>query len=336
MPKSPQHTGLLFFGVVTFLLVLVGWWIFFLVRESYHLDEATALAKAGNTAEALRVLGAEDGGDFSAKARQFRLMFTAEGTAMGLLVLLGVFMLYRAILRESRLRTDQERFLTGATHQLKTPLATVRLGVESLLAGTMPEEKRDGYLQAMVREIDRLENDLTNLLTAGGLDASGKGLQLTPGDLSEDIREAANSMRDRFEAAGIDLQVDLPPDVCVKRNGGAVRLVLHNLLDNAVKYSAAGAAVTVRLTEASGSARVTVTDSGRGIREDELPRVFDRFFSGTVRGHKGGSGIGLFLVRELVRSHHGTVDAHSAGADTGATFTIRLPLHGERANGGPS
>ena len=336
MAKSPQNTGLLFFGVVTFLLVLVGWWIFFLVRESFYLDQATKLATEGRTAEALRVLGATEGTDFSKKARQFRMMFTAEGLVMGLLVLTGVFMLYRATLRENRLRTDQERFLTGATHRLKTPLATVRLGVESLLAGTMPEEKREAYLQAMVREIDRLENDVTNLLTAGGLEASGKGLQLTSGNLADDVREATNSMRDRFEATDIELRVDAPDVVRVRRDVSAIRLALHNLLDNAVKYSSSGSTVTVQLSEASGEARISVSDSGRGILEDETSRIFDRFYSGTGKGHKGGSGIGLFLVRELVHSHHGTVDVHSGGVDAGSVFTIRLPMSGGQSTGGAS
>lgn len=328
MRKDSPNTGLLFVCVVTFLLVLVGWWIFFLVRESYRLDEATALVSAGKTEDALRVLGAEGAGDFSVKAQQYRLMFTAEGAVMGLLVFAGVFMLYRAILREKRLRTNQERFLTGTTHRLKTPLATVRLGIESMQAGSMPEEKREHYLQAMLREIDRLEGDVTNLLTAGGLESSKQGLELTPGDLSKDVQAAADSMRDRFEAAEIQLDVDIADEVSVKCDSGAMRLVLHNLLDNAVKYSSAGSTVSLHLARDSGHAVVSVSDSGRGIRVDELPRIFDRFYSGTVKGHKGGSGIGLYLVRTLVESHHGTVEVRTEGEDKGCEFTVRIPLNG--------
>ena len=103
------------------------------------------------------MLGGTAAGDFSDKARQFRLMFTSEGIAMGLLIITGIVLLYRSILRENRLRREQERFLTGATHELKTPLATLRLGLESLQAERVPARRVPDYLAKMVAEVTRLE-----------------------------------------------------------------------------------------------------------------------------------------------------------------------------------
>ncbi|MCA8954975.1 MAG: HAMP domain-containing histidine kinase [Planctomycetes bacterium] len=324
-------TGVVFAAVVAFCLLLVVWWVFFLLRESHRLDRATELIAAGDTRAALREIGADDRGNFSDKAQRLRLMFTAEGIAMGLLILAGVFLLYRSLRNETRIRIEQERFLTGTTHHLKTPLATVRLGLESMLAGSMPEAKRDKYLHAMLREVDHLEKDITNLLTAGGLVASRHGLQRAVGDLSEDVRDAADSLRDRFDAAQIELCTRIEDDLPVDRDREAVHLVLHNVLDNAVKHSNAGSSVELSLTRLGQHARLSVRDFGRGIDAADLPRVFDRYFRGRSREHKGGSGIGLFLVRELVLAHGGRVAMHSDGLDRGARLDIDLPLAKENA-----
>ena len=328
MRPTTQNRGLLFGSVVGFLLVLVAWWVFFLVNESFRLDQATELVKAGKTSEALTALGATDGEDFSAKAAQYRSMFVAEGVVMGLLVLIGVFLLYRALLTESRLREQQERFLTGTTHRLKTPLATVRLGIESMLAGSLPEEKREHYLKAMAREIGRLEADVTNLLTAGGLDNAKETLEFMAADLAADVREAAEAMLDRFDAAGVELELDVADSVPVQRNRSAIRLVLHNLLDNAAKYSATGGHVVLRLAREGKDALLSVRDDGRGIAPEDLPHVFERFYCGTTSGHEGGSGLGLYLAQQLVQSHGGALAVTSQGIDTGTEFTIRLPLDG--------
>ena len=328
MGNAPRNTGLLFICVVTFCALLVGWWIFFLLRESTYLDRAADLIAEGRVDEVPQSLAPDDGGDLREKAKRLRWMFASEGLFLGLLVVAGVFLLYRSILRENRLRTEQERFLTGATHHLKTPLATVRLGLDSMLAGTMPEEKRVDYLRAMLRETDHLEKDLTNLLTAGGLESSGQGLQLVAGDLAADVRNAADSMRDRFDTAGIILETDIEDGISVQRDREAIHLVLHNLLDNAVKYSAGGDRVSLSLRRNGNSAVLSVQDSGRGIERDEIKRVFDRFYRGSAKGYRGGSGIGLYLVSEIVRSHNGTVSASSEGRGRGATFTVGIPLMG--------
>lgn len=326
------NSGILFTCVVTFCMVLVGWWIFFLVRESYYFDAATKLIAEGKVAEAWQVMGADSEGDFSVKARRLRVMFAAEGVVMGLLVIGGVVMLYRSILRENHLRRQQEHFLTGATHHLKTPLATVRLGIESMLAGSMPENKREKYLTSMLREVDHLEKDLTNLLTAGGLQPYGDGLEMITGDLALDVQDAIESMSDRLNAAEIRISTDVESDLAVRRDREAMHLILHNLLDNAVKYSPSGSCITVSLTRDADSARLAIRDTGRGIPAHELPKVFDRFFRGEGGDYLGGSGIGLFLVRELVQSHGGSIIVESEGPGTGTLFSLMIPLANKEAS----
>ncbi len=330
--SRPAHSGILFTCVVTFCLLLVGWWIFFLVRESYYLDSASKLIAEGKVEEAWKIMGADVDGNFSVKARRLRFMFVAEGIAMGLLVIGGVVMLYRSILRENRLRHQQDHFLTGATHHLKTPLATVRLGIESMLAGSMPDNKREKYLAAMLREIDHLEKDLTNLLTAGGLQPYGDGLEMVRGDLAIDVQAAIASMSDRLDAAEITLSANVTGNLIVLRDREAMHLILHNLLDNAVKYSTPRSTINLALSRNGDFVHLDIKDHGRGIPPNELPRVFDRFFRGQGGDYKGGSGIGLFLARELINSHQGSISVHSEGLDAGALFSITIPLATERSS----
>lgn len=326
--KSRSHTtgNVTFFLVAAFCVLLMAWWVFFMVREAGRLEELGRLIPDGRLAEAARILGVPADTDLAAEAQRRRWMITSESIVLGALVVLGVFLLYRGMVRERQTRELQERFLAGATHHLKTPLATIRLGIESMLAGTMPEAKRKQYLESMLRDTDHLEKDLTNLLTAGGLRESRQGLQMVSGDLAEDVRDAVRSMQDRCVSAGVTLRTEDMTSAPAQRDREAIHQILHNLLDNAVKHTNPGGTITVALTRNGAMARLSITDDGIGILSQDLPHVFERFYRGHGEDHRGGTGIGLYLVRELVSSHGGTVAVHSDGAGTGSRFEINLPL----------
>lgn len=330
--KLRPHTlgNVAFFLVAAFCVVLMAWWVFFMVREAGRLEQLGRLLPADRLPEAARILGVsaetDIGVDIGVEAQRRRWMITSESIVLGVLVVFGVFLLYRGMVRERKTRSLQERFLAGATHHLKTPLATIRLGIESLLAGTMPEEKRQQYLEAMLRETDHLEKDLTNLLTAGGLRESQRGLRLAPGDLAEDVRDALRSIQDRCQSAGVNLQVRDIASTPVPRDPEAVHQILLNLLDNAVKHSSAGGTITVMLARNATTARISIVDDGSGIAARDLPHVFERFYRGHGNQHRGGTGIGLYLVRELAGAHGWNVTAHSEGEGKGARFEISLPL----------
>jgi signal transduction histidine kinase len=232
-------------------------------------------------------------------------MFVSEGAVLSVLVLVGVVVFFSAMVRERRRQRTQERFLTGATHALKTPLATIRLGLESLHAGSLPAGKQDSYITAMIREVSRLERDIDNLLATAALGAVHRSLHLGP-------IAAARVQRD--------------PD--------AMQTVLRNLLDNAAKYSRRGDAVTVRLHDLGTSVRLTIADTGTGMTQDEVEHAFERCYRGIGKDHLGGAGLGLYLVRELVHAHGGEVVARSAGPDRGSELELTLPVGDKPARSG--
>lgn len=306
-------------------LALVAWWTGFQVAQATSLEEAGRLLARGEVDEAARSLGATDAQTLPEVAAARRRMFLSEGLAFTAVLALAGFGVVALLRREAKLRADQDRFLAGATHELKTPLATIQLLLESLRDERLPKEKRDRYLQSGLLEGQRLEYGLTNLLTAAGLrSANARRSARSEGDLADDVRRAIAKLQARAEAAGVRICEDRVDSVRLSRDPEALQLVLHNLLDNAVKYSTRGAKVTVSLSDDTNAALLAVRDEGMGMDDETLANAFVPFWRGRDSG-TGGTGLGLFLVRELVESHGGTVSAASDGQGKGATLTVRLP-----------
>ncbi|MCU0864906.1 MAG: HAMP domain-containing histidine kinase [Planctomycetes bacterium] len=320
-----RPSSILFASTLLLSIALVVWWTIFQVVASNELAAAGARLVAGDGDGAAAALGADDAVGLADLARRRRAMFASEGAFFGV-VLLGLGWLYAAsVRREAELRTNQDRFLAAATHELKTPLATIVLLLESLRGDRLPADKRARYLDNGLREAERLEHGLDNVLTAAGLRTARRRLQPQPGDLVVDTRDAIEALRPRALAADIELRLSAPAELAAMRDGAAVQVVLRNLLDNAIKYSPPGSAVTTTVRTVGEHAEVAVQDHGRGLDAAEHSHAFEAFWRGSDSA-SGGTGLGLHLVHQLVQAHGGFVTAHSDGRDRGSVFTVRLPL----------
>jgi len=324
-------------------LALVSWWTWFQVREARRLEVAGKHLVSEHIDEAARALGATNASSLSDLGRKRRRMFLSEGLAfIAIVIAAGTFVLL-AMRRQTQLQEQHDRFLAGATHELKTPLATIQLLLESLRDDRVPTAKRDRYLRLGLLEAARLEDGLTNVLTAAGLRGDTRRRRTTAyGDLASDVASAISSLRPRAEAAGIELEVTRLSPVRAMRDPEGIQLVLHNLLDNAIKYSERGGLVQIDLSMEGKEAVITIRDNGEGMNADALTNAFRPFWRGqgndigdSSSGSKGtgGIGLGLHLVQELLRSHGGTIMAASPGPGQGSEFTVRLP-HRQPLNGG--
>ena len=229
-----------------------------------------------------------------------------------------------AIDEEDRLRRN---FAASVAHEVRTPLSILRSEVEALQDRVVrPSPRALASLHEEVMRMGRLIADLESLAYA---DAAAFSLDRCPTDLAELARAAVTEFAGPYAAEGLRLESNL---TAVEADVDPVRIrqAVSNLLSNSLKYTPEGGRVLVEVAPKDGAAQIRVTDSGSGIADDELPRVFDRFFRG--RGARpGGSGIGLNVVQELVRAHGGRVDISSA-AGKGTTVTIHLPaLRGRSA-----
>jgi PAS domain S-box-containing protein len=225
-------------------------------------------------------------------------------------------------------RTKDE-FLAMLSHELRTPLNALLLWARVLREGP----KDAGTFERAIDSIDRntrLQAGLIEDLLDVSRIVSGKlHLDVRPVELSSVIQAAVDTMRDQAERNGVRLEVRLAPSATpVSGDSGRLQQVVGNLLSNALKFTPSGGRIRVDLTRLHGEARISVSDTGKGIPAHLLPHIFEPFRqadSSTTRSH-GGLGLGLAIVSQLVELHGGTIAAESAGEGRGATFVVRLPL----------
>ncbi len=239
---------------------------------------------------------------------------------------LGVFFLVRDASREmevSRLRTD---FVSGVSHELKTPLTLIRLYGETLLYGKgFPEEERNDYYRIITRESERLTHLLENVLDFSRIDRGQKQYQLQQGDLAPVVRQTVEVYGDYLRRRGfsveVDLQADLPP---IAFDAGAISQAVLNLMDNAAKYSEASRFVSVRLHAEDSRVLLEVQDRGVGIAPGERDKIFQRFYRAPGGGRRGGHGLGLFLVQHIMEAHRGAIEVESEPG-RGSRFRLVFP-----------
>jgi signal transduction histidine kinase len=215
------------------------------------------------------------------------------------------------------------RYLVAdVAHELRTPVAVLQAGHEALLDGVVqPTPAQLASLRDEVLRLARMVGDLQSLAAA---EAAALQLTLKPGDLAAMAGAAADSLAGRYEASQITLERDLQP-APVEADARWMHQVITNLLGNSAKFTPAGGTVTVRTVTDGERATLTVSDTGMGITEDQLPHIFERFWRGTNPTGATGSGIGLAVVAELVRGHDGDITVDSTPGQ-GTTFVVSLPL----------
>ena len=246
------------------------------------------------------------------------------GTPRGMVVVL------QDVTARERLEAMRKEFVANVSHDLRTPLTTIRLYAETLLAWGLsePEQVRP-KLEVIADETDRMTRLIDDLLELSHLDAQGGARRRRPVDLAALSRDVAARLAERVTQKGLRITVDAPEaPVPVLADEDRIVRVLTNLLANAIEFTAPGGRVTLCVTPHPHSVTVAVTDTGVGIAPEDIERVFDRFYRvdpSRSREH-GGSGLGLAIAREIVEAHGGHIEAESSGQ--GSTFRFMLPASG--------
>jgi signal transduction histidine kinase/tetratricopeptide (TPR) repeat protein len=266
-------------------------------------------------------------------ARRNRLLLYSALIGLTLLsAVAGAMATIRYVERNLELAKMKSDFLSNITHELKTPLTSIKMYGEMLAAGRLrTEEKRKEYAEHIVREGDRLQKLIENVLDFARQDSGQHEYVLAEEDVADTVSEAVDLFRLSAKARGFDLFVELPPvgkhpPVDLDRDA-VVRSVL-NLLSNAVKYSTDRRRITVSVKRENREAMaISVEDQGIGIAAEDLERIFDRFYRAGDENTRGisGAGLGLSLVDHIVRAHQGQIEVESEKGQ-GSTFTISLPV----------
>jgi two-component system, OmpR family, sensor histidine kinase SenX3 len=246
------------------------------------------------------------------------------------LIIAGIVVYTVFLVRELRRNEQHDAFINAVSHELKTPIASIRLYLETLQARDVGEQQRKEFYNVMLADADRLQHTVEQVLKAGVAGQRPRLVHRGPVDVSALAAECAETarLRHHLPAEAVTL-IGPSPDVPVMVEGDVdeLRTALANLIDNAVKYSLNRVQVTVEVgAPTPDSVSLRVRDRGIGIPASQLKRIFQRFYRFQDRGYKvKGTGLGLFIVRSIAKQHGGRVFAQSEGEGTGATFTLELP-----------
>jgi signal transduction histidine kinase len=222
----------------------------------------------------------------------------------------------------------KDRFLAAVSHELRTPLTAITGAVRLLQSPGVPPDRTQSVLDLLARNAKTLRRLLDDLLDSSRI-ASGKlTVDLTPTNVNECVAAAVETMRSKANEAGVELQAFYSPDpMTVHGNGLRLQQIAWNLIDNAIKFTPAGGEIAVSVSRSRENVEVVVCDTGVGLSDDDLKRIFEPFEQAHESDQKkGGLGLGLALVRSLTEMHNGTVRAESDGIGRGASFIVTLPL----------
>jgi signal transduction histidine kinase len=249
--------------------------------------------------------------------------------ALSLFMIAGIFLTYRNVSKEMNLARQKSDFVANVSHELRTPLALIRLYAETLELGRLTaKEKYQEYFRIIREESERLTALINNILDFSRIDAGRKEYEFQETNLGELVHSTLDSYRFQIQQNGFGFEENISPDIPpVNVDREAIARSLLNLVNNALKYSKDQKHIAVKLYRVNGSVKLEVQDRGIGIPINEQEKIFEKFYRcGDPLVHNvKGSGLGLSLVRHIVRAHGGDVLVEST-PDKGSKFTIALPL----------
>lgn len=330
MKKTFKHR-LIFYGLIFYVLTASIWWSYLLLNQNEELCEARLDALRlkeviyGNlTEEAF-----EQSDTYQSLIDIFkrqRLMIIGEGSVFFMVLLTGMGFLNRGFRREVALARQQRNFLLSITHELKSPIASIKLALDTFMKRpNLRTEQIQLLSKGALKETERLHNLVNNILLAARIETSFK---ISPESLNFNdlITENLRQVRTKFSNIRFYFQSNdkLP---MIHGDRFALNSIIVNLIENAVKYSPNGDEVHIRLNKAGKQLHFEVADKGVGISTEDKERVFEKFYrvgNEDTRKTKG-TGLGLFIVKNMVTAHKGNIEILD-NKPTGSTFKVILPI----------
>lgn len=252
------------------------------------------------------------------------------GAVLFTLIIAGLIINTVFLVREIRRNVQHDSFINAVTHELKTPIASIRLYLETLQARPLSEAQRQDFYRIMHKDSDRLTATVEQVLRAAETVQKRGERNWSPVSMAALLHECVELARQRHQlnsAALTEVQPAASREaITVMGDADELRTAITNLLDNAVKYSPGSVQITAAVQAQGDDVLVQVSDQGVGIPRTDLKRIFKRFYrTGRARTKVKGTGLGLFIVHSIIKKHRGSVVADSEGEGKGATLTLRLP-----------
>lgn len=251
-----------------------------------------------------------------------------EGCFLMLIILAGVYMIFVYWNKQNRLNQMQSNFISSVSHELKSPLASIQLYLETLKYRKVPEEEVKDFVETMLTDTERLSGLIENILEASKPDTKSMQFRFLPVEMGPLLQEVVESHKRRFEEKDFKIDMEIVDAPTLNIDKRTMRMVFTNLVGNALRYSNTGSTLTVRMRNKGKYCEIQFIDAGIGIEKKELKKIFRKFY----RIHNKetynieGAGLGLSISQEIVKNHRGKLSVASEGIGKGCVFTILLPL----------
>lgn len=294
----PRRFLYLFISVGFIFIAQMVWWIYFFLNQLKGLP-----------------------------ARYVRMLIT-EGIFFVVLIIFGLAIIYRVLRQQVLLKQQFKDFFAGFSHELKTPLAAMKLQTETLISLKLDREKQLHLLENMLEDQERLELAIENILDVFRYESGKLTMQTVPTDLDVWLEKSLESSARAYREQGLDLDVDLNCSGTVNLDDRYFYTVIANIVQNSVRYAQDKPQLRIATSCNDDGAVITFSDAGIGIDPSDVEQIFEKYFrideKSKIR-HKG-TGLGLFLSRQIVLAHDGTIRAESEGYGKGTNFIITLPM----------
>ena len=331
-PRNIQ-LRLLSYGVIAYMTMALAWWSILLFTK--NRDAFTAKQESMRIIMVARgeVPPKDDEAFFQsapyqrleAQYRSQEYMILGEATVFVISLAIGVWLINRGYNKEMMAAQQRRNFLLSITHELKSPIASIRLVLETFQRRTLPKEKADKLLHNALVEAERLNTLVNDLLLSAKLETAYQP-HMEPVDMAQLLEDILEQMEAKYSKANITFNKMTPIDKISGDKMGLTSVIL-NLLENAVKYSPAQAEIEARISQEGHFITLEIADQGIGIEEKEKNKIFEKFYrigSEDTRKTKG-TGLGLYIVKQLVLAHNGKIDVRN-NEPNGTVFSVEIPV----------
>ncbi len=327
--KRRTRVRTLYIVLVAYVILFSGWWTYLLLSKNADVyGTKIELLKAELANENLSYLDHMEETiayqDIIIMKNRQRNMIIAEGIVFFVILMIGVWFVYKSFKQEMKLAAQQRNFLLSITHELKSPIASIRLILDTFIKRNLKQEQIQRFAKNGVKEATRLLRLVNNILLAARLES---GFHMSKGDvdLKVLIRDIVDQLQDKHPNTLFSLQMDKVVPM-VQADTVALTSIALNLLENAVKYCPSDTPIDVTIKHEHNNIILEVADEGAGIPDTEKSKIFEKFYrvgNEDTRTTKG-TGLGLFLVQSLITEHDGSISVKD-NKPTGTIFSVKFP-----------
>jgi len=317
-PQKLITVTIVYWVLLLYMIAALAWWFIALEKQNNTITQIRlSELKQDDPAYFNKVIEVEQ------SSKRKTTQYIGEGLTFLVLILIGAIFVYRATRRQLKISKQQQNFMMAITHELKTPIATAQLNLQTLQKRKLDEEKQQKLITNTLQEANRLNNLCNNILFAAQLDAGKYAASLQTINLNKLVENGLNDCKTRFPERIV--QSEMEDDMNIEGDEFLLQMLLNNLIENAIKYSPKDETINVVVAKNAAAITLSVIDCGDGISANEKNNIFEKFYRvGNENTRKAqGTGLGLYLSKKICDAHKASITV-TDNQPKGSIFTIKF------------